>query len=118
MAVVHYSGTNLILDTLASRDSIIDPPDGLHVQVNDTTGDIAAGGIPAVYVWMKSINNWILAVGNIGTASIIAENANASALSAEQSALLAETFASYAIVTDYGLIPDRATDSIDFGVIE
>jgi hypothetical protein len=60
MATVQFSGLSKVVETLADRDRITRRPDGLQVQVNDTTGDPAADSSPAVYRWVKRLDKWVL----------------------------------------------------------
>lgn len=77
MANIRFSGSDVIVETIAARDSIVKRPDGLQVQVNDTTGDPDTGNEPAVYRWVVRLNKWALAWKSVNNTVYFTSEAHA-----------------------------------------
>lgn len=60
MAIIITNDGDRIVATLAARDLITTPFDGMRITVADSTGDVFTQGGKATYQWMASTSDWLL----------------------------------------------------------
>ena len=60
MAIIITNDGDRVVATLAARDLITTPFDGMRITVADSTGDIFTNGGKATYQWMAATSTWLL----------------------------------------------------------